>query len=435
MDGSARRGSLSGEKPMGSDKTIWVRYALANLFRNKRRSLYTVLAIAMGYAAINVFGGFTSYIFTNLKASFIYVDANGHLSIFKKGFLTEGKIDPTRFLITNTEFQKITRICSEIPGVVVAAPQLQITGLISNGEVSTIFIGMGRVPSQTRLIQQSVTGMISRFELFDGDPLTDDRIYGGGITYGLGEKLGLEMGSSAIVMAPTVEGRINALDMEIRQKFKVPVEVLNDMVISIPLAFAQSLYDTDSVGSLSLLLSDDSFTLPVRESLQQIFLENGLDMEVKTWEEMAPFYSKVKNMFDIIFLLVFIIVLAIAVTSVINTLSMTVMERIREIGTLRALGMKRSGVVTLFAMESAMLGVAGSLAGMGISFFVWIAVKLLEPQWMPPNFVDYIPLEVYLVPAYLAVTLCFLVILSVIASIIPARKAARGGIVDALGHV
>jgi putative ABC transport system permease protein len=49
--------------------------------------------------------------------------------------------------------------------------------------------------------------------------------------------------------------------------------------------------------------------------------------------------------------------------------------------------------------------------------------------------VDYIPLEVYLVPAYMVITLCFLVILSVIVSIIPARKAARGGIVDALGHV
>jgi putative ABC transport system permease protein len=140
-------------------------------------------------------------------------------------------------------------------------------------------------------------------------------------------------------------------------------------------------------------------------------------------------------MFDIIFLLVFVIVLTIAVTSVVNTLSMTVMERTREIGTLRALGMKRPGVVALFAMESAMLGIAGSLAGMVITLLAWVAVKLLDPQWMPPNFVTYIPLEVYIVPAYMGITLCFLVILSVFASIIPARRAAHGGIVDALGHV
>ncbi len=420
---------------MAFDKGIWLRYALANLFRNKRRSVYTILAIAMGYAAINVFGGFTAYIFTNLKNSFIYVHANGHLSIYKKGFLTEGKIDPTKFLITNEELLKITHICNDLPEVEIVTPQLQITGLISNGEVSTIFIGLGKVPSQTRMIQESVTGMIRRLKLYDGDPLTDDMIYGAGITHGLADKLALDIGSGAVVMAPTVDGRINALDMEIRQKFNVPVEELNDMIISIPLAFAQSLYDTNSVGSLSVLLSDDALTAPVGKLLQQTFMENGLEMEVKSWVEMAPFYRKVKNMFDIIFLLVFAIVLTIAVTSVVNTLSMTVLERTREIGTLRALGMKRVGVVSLFAIESAMLGVAGSLAGMGLTLLAWILVKLLDPQWMPPNFVDYIPLEIYLVPVYMGVTLCFLVILSIIVSIIPARKAAHGGIVDALGHV
>ncbi len=352
---------------MKFDRTIWIRYALANLFRNKRRSLYTILAIAVGYAAINVFGGFTSYIFTNLKDSSIYVDAAGHLSIFKKGFLTEGKIEPTKFLISDVELQKITHLCNEIPGVTATAPQLQIMGLISNGEISTIFIGMGKIPSQTKRIQESVTGMIRRLKLYDGDPLSDDLIYGAGITHGLADKLDLDIGSSAIVMAPTVDGRINALDMEIRQKFHVPVEALNDMIVSIPLEFAQTLYDTDSVGSLAVLLSDDTLTLPVKTTLEGIFLKNGLDMEIKTWDEMAPFYRKVKNMFDIIFLLVFIIVLTIAVTSIINTLSMTVMERTREIGTLRALGMKRSGVVTLFAMESGILGITGSVAGLGIT--------------------------------------------------------------------
>ena len=420
---------------MASDKKIWIRYALANLFRNKRRSLYTILAIAMGYAAINVFGGFTSYIFTNLKDSSIYLAAGGHLSIFKKGFLTEGKIEPTKFLISDVELQKITHLCNEVPGVKVTAPQLEIMGLISNGDISTIFIGIGTIPSKTKLIQESVTGMLSQLKLYDGEPLTDDFIYGSGITHGLADKLGLDIGSGAIVMAPTVGGRINALDMEIRQKFHVAVEALNDMIASIPLDFAQMLYDTDSVDRLSVLLSDDTLTLPVKHSLEQLFVENGLDMEIKTWEEMAPFYQKVKNMFDIIFLLIFIIVLTIAVTSIINTLSMTVMERTREIGTLRALGMKRSGVVTLFAIESALLGVAGSVAGVGITLLAWFAVKVLDPQWMPPNIVAYIPLEVYLVPAYMAITLCFLVVLSIMASIIPARRAAYSGIVDALGHV
>ena len=61
----------------------WIRFAFRNLLRNRRRSLYTMIAVAMGYAAINLFGGFTAYIFTNLRESFIYIEANGHLTIFK----------------------------------------------------------------------------------------------------------------------------------------------------------------------------------------------------------------------------------------------------------------------------------------------------------------------------------------------------------------
>ncbi len=426
---------LLAKKSMHAEKKIWIKYSLANLFRNKRRSLYTILAIAIGYAAINLFGGFTAYIFTNLKNSFIYVQASGHLSVFKKGYLTDNGVDPEKYLISHSELTRINHICREIPGVVVTAQQLKIMGLVSNGEVSTIFMGLGKIPSETTQIQQSVKGMIRRLKLYDGVPLTDDVPYGGGITHGLANKLSLDFGTTVVVMAPTVDGRINALDMEIRQKFHVPVEELNDKIISVPLTFAQSLYDTDGISRLSILLADDSLTRSVMTSLQAAFLENGLDMTIKNWSAMAPFYRKVKDMFDIIFLLIFFIVITIVVTSVINTLSMSVMERTREIGTLRALGMKRTGVTVVFAMESAMLGVAGSLTGMILTSVVWMGVKLFEPQWMPPNYVVYIPLEIYLVPAYLVTTFFFMVILSVIVSIIPARKAAQSSIVDALGHV
>jgi putative ABC transport system permease protein len=140
-------------------------------------------------------------------------------------------------------------------------------------------------------------------------------------------------------------------------------------------------------------------------------------------------------MFDIIFVFIFVIVFVIVVTSIINTLSMSVIERTQEIGTLRALGLKRKGIIGLFAMESAMLGLAGSFTGILITTLDWTLIKLLEPQWMPPNYVIRIPLEVYIVPVYMALTLIFLVLLSSAVSVIPARKAAHKSIVDALGHV
>ncbi len=68
----------------------WIKLAIRNLFRNYRRSLFTVLAIGLGFAAVNILGGCTAYIFNNLRDSFIYLQANGHLTVFNAGFLEEG---------------------------------------------------------------------------------------------------------------------------------------------------------------------------------------------------------------------------------------------------------------------------------------------------------------------------------------------------------
>jgi putative ABC transport system permease protein len=413
--------------------TTWAKFAGANLLRNRRRSFYTIIAIAIGYAAVNVFGGFTAYIFKNLEDTFIYSQANGHLTIFKKGFLTEGRVKPLKFLINQNEAKTVYRICQAIPQVKLSTPQLQIMGLLSNGNVSTIFIGMGRIPSDINKIQARSGGMLAKMrnKFYNGRELQDAVINGVGLSFGLADKLHLSVGSDAIAMAPTVDGRVNALDMQVYQTFSVPVAELNDKVIRTPLKFAQTLYDTDSVDRITVLLGSDAAVAPVKQRLQRVLNRDGLSMEVKSWEELNPFYRKVKKMFDIIFIFIFII----AVTSVVNTLSMSVIERTREIGTLRALGLRRSGIIRLFAMESAMLGLLGCAIGFLMTTGIWGLIKIWEPLWIPPNIVVEIPLEVYLVPAYLIVTFIFLVFFSTIVAVLPARKAAGKSIVDALGHV
>jgi putative ABC transport system permease protein len=413
----------------------WLKIAVRNLYKNSRRSLFTVLAIGLGFAAINVFGGFTSYIFTSLQDAYIYAQGNGHLTIFKQGFLTKGKLEPTQYLLSREERQRIKAILDEFADIVVVTAQLHISGLLSNGEVSTIFIAAGRVPSHMQLIRQQARGFIGRGRFFTGKPLQDDVTYGVGLSFGLAEQLQLGIGSDVIAMAPTVDGQINALDAQVFQLFGAPVEPLNDKLMLVPLAFAQSLYDTTSVDRMTVLLRDTSQTEARRDTLARVLSEQGLKVEVKTWQELSFTYTKVKNMFDVIFLFIFVIVSVIAVMSIINTISMAIIERTREIGTLRALGVKRYGIVRLFALESAMLGVFGVLLGLCLTIASWLIVTIARPTWLPPMVVYRVPLEVHLVPQHMLVSGIVLVFLSVIATLLPARKAARMAIVEALGHV
>jgi putative ABC transport system permease protein len=413
----------------------WVKIAVRNLLKNRRRSLFTLFAIAVGFAAVNVFGGFTEYIFQSLEESSIYAQGNGHLTVFKRGFLTDGKLDPLKFLLSREETARIMDICRRNPGVLLVTGQLHITGLISNGRASTIFLGVGRIPSEFYFIQKRASGMIGRLTLFDGRGLQDEVPYGVGLSVGLAAKLKLELGSDVIAMSPTVDGQINALDMQVFNTFHSPLEELDDKLIQVPLQFAQALYDTSSVDRITILLEDNNLTSNLKSILEKSLGENGHDVDIIAWQELSPFYTKVKDMFDVIFVFLFIIVLVIVVMSVINTIGMSIMERTREIGTLRALGLKRRGVIRLFTIESILLGVSGSLGGVLLTLLSWFLVKVYEPSWVPPNIPRRVPLEVFLVPRYMLMSFVFLMALSVASALLPTRKAAYAGIVDALGHV
>ena len=140
-------------------------------------------------------------------------------------------------------------------------------------------------------------------------------------------------------------------------------------------------------------------------------------------------------MFDMIFLFLFSIVLIIVVMSTVNTMGMAVLERTREIGTLRALGLKRRGVSLLFALEGGLLGFLGSLLGMVLHIGVWTLIRILAPTYTPPGVSTPVPLVVNLVPQSLMTLMICLILLSLTAAILPAARAARQNVVDALGHV
>jgi putative ABC transport system permease protein len=412
----------------------WMKLAVRNLFRNGRRSSFTVLAIALGFLAVNVLGGFTTYIFTNLQNSYIYAEANGHLTIFRAGFLDKGKLDPTRYLLGEAQLAAIRQVLRRHPEVLVSTPQLQISGLLSNGQVSTIFVGSGRVPSDVEAIGQLGGSASARIKLYDGRPLSDQVSHGIGVSHGLARSLSLKLGDTSVAMAPTVAGQVNALDAQLYQLIDAPIEALEDKLALVPLKFAQDLYDTTSVDRVTVLLASSAHTEAMRALLARELREAGLDLDIKTWNELSPFYTKVKKMFDVIFVISFLIVFTIVVMSVVNTFTMAVMERTREIGTLRALGVKRRGIVSLFSLESVVLGGLGSAMGIALTLLVVALVGWLQPTWIPPQIARRVPLQIHLVPRYWLFSTALLVLLSMLSAFVPARKAARMPITHALGY-
>src|SRR5512142_1685815 len=87
--------------------------ALRGLLRNRRRSLVTMLAIAFGFAAIVLFAGYTHNVYDGLGRQSIHGEMLGHLTLYKEGMRTEGKLDPERYLLTAPEVTAITKLIRE----------------------------------------------------------------------------------------------------------------------------------------------------------------------------------------------------------------------------------------------------------------------------------------------------------------------------------
>jgi len=409
----------------------WTKLALRNILRNKRRSLVTLLAIAVGFAAISLFRGYTSNMYFGLETMAVRGEGLGHLTIFKEGWLEKGKLDPEKYMFSKEEIEKITRLVTGEREVILATPQINLSGIVSNGTVSTIFMAQGVVPQDDRTIKGSWTAM----RPIKGEGLNEKKPFGVEMAQDLARFLSLAPGKDGVVMAPTLGGQMNAMDIHVSGVYDTGSDATNDKYMRLSFNFAQSLLDTEKADRIVVLLEDTRETGKMRTVLLARLTGAGIACEIKTWNELSLFYSKVKGMIDMMFLFIFCIVLVIVVMSTVNTMGMAVLERTREIGTFRALGLKQRGVSTLFATEGGMLGLLGSFIGAVLHTCVWALIRAIGPTYTPPGVSTPVPLTVHLVPQALVLLSACVIVLSLIAAIIPARRAARQNIVNALGHV
>jgi putative ABC transport system permease protein len=409
----------------------WTKLAIRNILRNKRRSFVTLLAIGVGFAAISLFYGYIHNMYDGLRISAIRGEGLGNLTINKAGWQEKGKLDPEKYMFSKAETEKIVKLVEEENAVILATPQIQVTGMVSNGITSTIFIAQGVVPKDDRTIK----GAWAAFRPIQGEGLHEKKPYGVEVAQDLARYLNLTPGKDGVVMTTTLGGQMNAMDIQVMGAYDSGSDATNDKYMRFTFDFAQSLLDTKMAERIVVLLDNWQKTEEMRSLLLAKLTKADIACEIKTWNELSLFYLKVRGMFDMMFLFLFSIVLVIVVMSTVNTMGMAVLERTREIGTLRALGLKRRGVSLLFAMEGGLLGLFGSLIGVVLYMSVWAMIRALSPTYTPPGISTPVPLVVDFVPQALFVLILCLIFLSLFAAIIPARRAAKQNVVDALGHV
>jgi putative ABC transport system permease protein len=162
-----------------------------------------------------------------------------------------------------------------------------------------------------------------------------------------------------------------------------------------------------------------------------------MPLEILDYETLTPIYKQVIQFFDSIFGFISILIYVIVLFTVGNTMSMAVVERTTEIGTLRAIGQRRGGIRSLFVCEGVLLGLIGAVSGIAIALPIAYMVNHSGMTWAPPGYSYEYPVmvRVWGDNKLMFGSAISLAIVTVISAWWPANRAAKLNIVEALRHV
>lgn len=403
-----------------------------NVFRNVRRSVITIGAIALGTLTIIVFGGFISDMYYGLRESTIRSQL-GHLQIYKEGYTENSIKNPEDYHLEN--FDSIMEILERDPllseEMEAVIPVVEFSGLISTGNHSKSFLATAIDVSKDRYF--------STYDVtVDGEKLEEgDR---GNATLGtlLAESLNVVPGDLLMLLVSTQRVGLNVVDVSVKGTTRSFSEDYDKVYLKMPIEDAWSLLDERYADKLIVMLKDTSHLAQVLSRLDELKELHHLDIEYRSWKDLATFYNSVKQMYDGIFGFVKWVISIIIIVFISNTLFMSVMERVNETGSIRTIGTRRRMVMVNFIIEGILLGLMGGILGIGLSWITaWAVNKIGIPMAPPPGSsqgytaglrYDMDSLSFFLFSFKLSV------ITALLASIFPARKALKMSIVDALRH-
>ncbi len=240
------------------------------------------------------------------------------------------------------------------------------------------------------------------------------------------------------LLSATAGGSPNVVSLYVARSRTQGARELDDVFVSMHLALAQQLlYGRGEHKATSLVIQLHHYADmdAARQRLNELVADKGL--EVRDFTELTPMYNQVIGFFGAIFVFIAVVMGVIVLFTVVNTMSMAVMERTNEIGTTRALGVRRAGIRRQFLVEGALLGVIGAAAGVALTEIVAFALNLSGLRWTPPGQAYSIPFRLLMsgIGPLIAGVVVALIVIAIVAALIPANRAARMSVVDALRHV
>lgn len=402
---------------------LWT-LAYRDLGRNRRRSLFTLLGVALGLALLMVMNGFIAGIMDDSLQNSIRL-RTGHIQVRASSYEEEQLSLEAKDLLDNPE--ELTARASSMSEVRAAAPVLWASAILESIDDSAglQLYGIDTASAVYAPIQSAIV---------EGSFLAADDRNGILIGRNLANSMGIGVGQRVNLAIVNADGRADQGIFTIRGLFATGIPSYDDSAALMPLSKAQAFLGANGHASaVFILLNNQADTGKVAAALQ------GAGLNILTWQDLNQVFLQAMQTGMSFYALLDLIVMLIVAVIIANTLLMSVFERIREMGILAALGMKGGSILQMFLIEAIVLGLAGILVGFVIGS---ACVLYLSTAGFPIS--DKVAsvggsaialgttMYAHFVPATFATLAIAMLLVIVLASLYPAWYAARLQPVEAL---
>ncbi|MFA5928565.1 MAG: FtsX-like permease family protein [Candidatus Margulisiibacteriota bacterium] len=403
-----------------------------NILRNYRRSILTGLSI-MFAVAIVIF--MWSFIEGEIKAVFdtMINTSSGHIRVVNTKFLKREKMLPLQENIP--DYVAIQEMLAKDPNVKTVTGRIRFGVLLENNGTTKQSLGFGIEPQKEEQVLKL------------GKTLVDGRLISQGseeevnIGVQMAKELGLRVGDILTVVTQTAYGSFSAKNLQIVGIFNYGSPVIDKRCFFISLPVAQDLLDISGCVTELLVMTDkpDQARLEAAKIGEQIALAYPDRYTVKAWQDQGVLFTFM-NLAKYIYMVILGIVLLLSAFTILNTMFMAVLERTRELGMMKALGLKNGQVVNMMLIESAALGTIASFLGaiFGTILSYYMSVRGMDFTKTVANMETFpIPnvLYAHFSWSYVLIGFSFGILFSVLAAIPPALRAAKMEATEALHEI
>jgi putative ABC transport system permease protein len=435
---------------------VLLRIAFRSVRKNWRHSAGATLAVAVGFAAITLFDGYLTDFERTLRGVVGERFMMGTLVVEGTGTSAALARKREKMVYLGAPEQAFLEeyLRAHASEVEIRVRSLFVGGIVSNGSASTPFVGWGYDPVEGAALRRRFA-----WDAWSGRPLYRSAPDSVLLARGLAALLecapttreppfgpdGLPIAKErpfacrrprVQLIGSTATGQVNAVEAAVAGIVDGGRKEMDVLMVSMPLALAQRFRNVRDVTQYAVLLRDPATAERFARDLAAAAAARGFAIDAMPWES-GYFGEQFRQGIGIIrtfrsFMAV--VVVAIAGMAVFTTMAKAVNERTREIGTLRSLGFLRRQVTALFALEAALLSAGACAAGLLLTLAVTALVDQAGVTYTGGVLANPIRLGVAVDPAGYLGSAAFLVAVAVFAAWLPARRAARRRIPDALAY-